>query len=138
MLYEVNVTSPANTPATAPTEVLARLQKGVVTAVSLQIPQGCMGLARAQVWRGASQLWPSTPGAYFKGDGAAIEWAEDYELDDEPLSLRLRVWNIDDTYAHTLTFRFAVISLQQAEEARAMPGLIQRIAGVLFGRRGAA
>lgn len=134
MLYEFDVTAPANTPATAPTEVLARLNKGVITRVSIQIPQGCMGLARAQIWRGGHQLWPIPPGSYFKGDGAFIDWPEDYELTDEPLVLRLRVWNIDDTYSHTLTFRFATITLQAAEEARGIPRILKRLAGLLLGR----
>ena len=134
MLYEIDVTSPANTSAAAPTEVLARLNKGVITQVGVQIPNGCMGLARAQVWRADHQLWPTTPGAYFKGDGAVIQWPEDYELADEPLSLRLRVWNLDDTYAHTLTFRFATITLQAAEEGRGIPAILKRLAGLLLGR----
>ena len=134
MLYVIDATAPANTAASAPVEVAARLNKGVVTQVGVQIPQGCMGLARAQVWRGGHQLWPTTPGAYFKGDGAIIEWPEDYELRDEPLSLTLRVWNIDDTYAHTLTFRFATITLQAAEEGRGIPTILKRLAGFLLGR----
>ncbi|OGR93598.1 MAG: hypothetical protein A2V88_00435 [Elusimicrobia bacterium RBG_16_66_12] len=134
MLYEIDATAPANTAASAPVEVAARLNKGVITQVGVQIPQGCMGLARAQVWRGGHQLWPTTPGAYFKGDGAVIEWPEDYELTDEPLSLTLRVWNIDDTYNHTLTFRFSTITLQAAEEGRGIPTILRRLAGFLLGR----
>jgi len=134
MLYEIDAPAPANTTALLPVEVPARLNKGVITQVSVQIPQGCMGLARAQVWRGGHQLWPTTPGAYFKGDGAIIEWPEDYELADEPLSLTIRVWNIDDTYNHTLTFRFSTITLQAAEESRGVPTILRRLAGFLLGR----
>lgn len=129
MLYEVDVECPANTAAAAPTEVLARLPKGVVTKVAVQIPLGVKGLTGAQVWRGRYQVWPSNPGAYFKGDDVVIEWAENYELRDEPQTLRLRVWNSDDTFAHTVTFRFALVSLEQAE--RAGGGLLGRIADFL-------
>lgn len=134
MLYEFDVTSPANTPASAPTEVLARLNKGLVTQVQVQIPSGAVGLARGQVWRGNSQIWPSNPGGYFKGDDLVLTWDEDYTLADEPLTLRLRVWNVDDTYPHTLTFRFALLGLAQAEEARAAPGLLKRLADAILGK----
>lgn len=134
MLYEFDVTSPANTPATAPTEVTARLNKGVVTQMQVQIPSGCMGLTAGQVWRGNSQVWPSNPGGYFKGDGLVLTWPEDYTLADEPLSLKLRVWNTDDTYEHTITFRFALLSLAEAEERRGLPGLLRRLGDAILGR----
>ncbi len=134
MLYEFDVTSPANTPATAPTEVTAQLNKGAVTQVGVQIPSGCMGLARAQIWRGASQIWPSSPEEYFKGDGDVITWPEDYLLADEPLFFTLRVWNLDDTYDHTITFRFAHLDLESAEEVRGLPALLRRVGQMLLGR----
>jgi len=134
MLYEFDVTSPANTAASSPTEVLARLNKGLVTQVQVQIPSGAVGLACGQIWRGNSQIWPSNPGGYFKGDDLVLTWDEDYTLADEPLTLRLRVWNLDDTYAHTLTFRFALLGLAQAEEARAGPSLLKRLADAILGK----
>jgi hypothetical protein len=134
MLYEFDVTSPANTAASAPTEVLARLNKGLVTQVQVQIPPGAVGLARGQVWRGNSQIWPSNPGGYFKGDDLVLTWDEDYTLADEPLTLRLRVWNIDDTYPHTLTFRFALLGLAEAEERRGIAGLLRRVGEAILGR----
>lgn len=134
MLHEVAVEIPANTPAASPAEATALLNRGVVTGVQVQIPSGCMGLARAQIWRGASQIWPSTPGAYFSGDGDVIRWFDDYEMADEPLFFTIRAWNIDDTYSHTLTFRFELVSLVLAEQRRGLPALIQRIGEVLLGK----
>lgn len=134
MLYEFDVTSPANTAASAPTEVLARLNKGLVTQVQVQIPSGCIGLTGAQIWRGNSQIWPSNPGGYFKGDGLVLTWDEDYTLADEPLSLRLCVWNTDDTYAHSVTFRFALLGLAQAEEQRGLAGLLKRLGEAILGK----
>jgi len=125
--YEFDVTSPANTPQTAPTEVKAPLIKGVITHVHVQIPAGVQGLTGAQIWRANSQLWPTNPPGYIKGDNAIIIWEEDYELEDEPLTLRLLVWNRDDFFPHTITFRFALTPLARAQEIRAGPGLLKRM-----------
>lgn len=134
MLYELDVRAPANTPATAPVEELVRVTKGVVTQVQVQIPGGHMGLTGAQVWRGASQVWPSNPGGYFKGDRAFLTWAEDYLIEDEPLELRALVWNTDTDNAHTVTFRFAMLGLAEAEERKGLPGLLKSIGQALLGR----
>lgn len=125
--YEFDVTSPAQTTRTSPTEVRALLTKGVVTRVAVQIPLGVKGLTGAQIWRGNSQIWPSNPGGYIKGDDVVIEWDDEYDLADQPLTLRLRVWNDDDSYAHTITFRFGLLPLAQAEERRGTPGLLRRL-----------
>ena len=129
--YEFDVTSPAQTLQAAPTEVLAGLNAGVITRVAIQIPRGCVGLVHAQIWRGDFQVWPTNPDGNLKGDNAVIEWNDEYPMDDEPLDLRLRVWNDDDSYAHTLTFRFALLPLDQAEARGASPGLVSRIADML-------
>lgn len=133
MLYELDVTAPANTPATAPEEVELVVVKGVVVKVEVQIPSGPMGLVRAQIFRAGHQLWPSNDGEYFKGDGWIVSWPENYEMADEPLRLTFRVWNLDDTYEHTLTFRVAMVPLAQAEEVRGLPGLFRRLAAAVLG-----
>lgn len=134
MLYDVKVTAPANTPATAPVEELVRVTKGVVTQVQVQIPGGHMGLTGAQVWRGASQVWPSNPDGYFEGDRAFLEWEEDYLIEDEPLELRVLLWNTDTDNEHSVTFRFAMLGLAEAEERKGLPALLRRLAGSILGR----
>jgi len=132
-LYEFDVTSPANPAQASPTEVLATLVPGVITQGEVQIPLGVKALTGAQIWRGDHQLWPSNPGGYFKGDNVRISWDEHYDLEDEPLTLRLRVWNNDDSYPHTITFRFGLLPLALKEEAVRSRGLLERIVRTLFG-----
>jgi hypothetical protein len=131
--YEFDVTSPANTAQASPTQVLAVLTPGVVTQVAIQIPLGVKALTGAQVWRGDHQVWPANPEGFFKGDDTIIAWDDTYDLEDEPLTLRLRVWNNDDSYPHTITFRFAVLPLALKEAAGRSRGLLERIAKTLFG-----
>ncbi len=136
--YEFDVTSPANTPRTAPTEVLARFQKGVIVQWEVAIPGGVQGLTGSFVRRGDVQIVPWNPGAYIKGDDDRIVWQDNYPLDDEPQTLRLFTWNEDDSYAHTVTFRVNLVPLDAAEAVAAAPGLLRRIAQFLGAETGAS
>jgi hypothetical protein len=73
------------------------------------------------------QIVPANPNAYLKGDDDRITWADTYVLDDEPLTLRLFTWNVDDTFPHTITFRINLLPLAEAEDSLAAPGLLKRI-----------
>ncbi len=109
MLYEFDLTIPANTPASAPVSILASLAPGRVSQVSVTFPAGCIGLVHAYIVRSMHQVWPTNPGEQIKGDGQSVTWPEDYNLDDDPFTFTCYGYNLDDTYAHTLTFRFALL-----------------------------
>mgnify|MGYP001573842207 CR=1 FL=1 len=129
--YEFDITSPANTLQADPTEQLVSLNAGVITHVAVQIPRGCVGLVHAQIWRADFQVWPTNPEGDFQGDNVFIEWDEEYVLEDEPLDLRLIIWNLDDSYAHTITFRFALQPLPADAHPQAASGLLVRVARAL-------
>lgn len=111
MLYEFDLTIPANTLPSAPLKLDVVLDAGVITGVQVQIPNGCVGLTHARVYDGNHQLWPSNPDNDFKGSGHVLDWRESYPLEREPFSLTLVGWNNDDTYQHTITFRFELAAI---------------------------
>lgn len=121
MLYSYEITVPANTPVTAPVDTDCQLTKGVITRVSFRPRQFHAGLCHVKVLRGLYQVWPTDPDGDLHGDAFPIEWDEYYELDDEPLTLRIRAWNDDDTYPHTFDISFA---LQPADVVNPQGGLI--------------
>ena len=125
--YEFDVTAPANTPITNPVVVLARLVKGVIVQWEIAIPPGVQGLTGTFVRRAGHQIVPHNPESYLKGDDDRIVWPDNYVLDDEPLTLGLYTWNLDDSYPHTITVRIAVVPMAQAEDQLVAPGLLRRI-----------
>lgn len=92
-----------------------------------------MGLAHVQIWRSEHQVWPANLDGNIAGENAVIGWPEDYDLDDEPYDLTLRGWNDDDSFSHTITVRFALLSLERKAEARESAGLLRRIGQAIFG-----
>lgn len=133
MLYEFDLTIPANTTEASPTELEAVMSVGTIHQVEVQIPLGCKGLTHVQVLRELHQLWPSNPESNVKGDNALIRWREDYDLNETPFSLTLRGWNVDDSYAHTITFRFALLGPDAKQAASETAGLLRRIGDAIFG-----
>ncbi len=131
MFWEYTLTVPANTPASAPVESDVSLSPGVVARVDVQFPRGCVGLVHVQIWRSEHQVWPVNIDGNIASEGQTVSWAEDYDLEDDPTVLTLRGWNLDDSYAHTITFRFALLPLGTGQAQRGAGGLLGRIAAAL-------
>ena len=128
MFYSFDLTIPANTTELAPVEEDVELVAGLVHHVELQFPRGCVGLVHVRVFHALHQLWPANPDGDLSGENALIGWNEEWELEREPLALTLQGWNLDDSYAHTITFRFA---LREAKGgASALPALQPAAAGL--------
>lgn len=108
MFFSFDVTIPANTAAALPQIDQVLLPPGVIQQVDVQFPSGCVGLVHTLCRRGNTQVWPSNPDGDFHSNGMTITWQDEYELDDAPFVLRLVSWNLDDTYAHTITWRFSL------------------------------
>lgn len=119
MFYEFKLTIPANTTSAAPTEEVVEISPGRVVAVEIQFPRGCFALVHVAILQELHQLWPSNPDGDIAAEWANIHFEEDHLIDQEPYQLTLRGWNEDDTFPHTITFRFNIMPL--AAPARPEP-----------------
>jgi hypothetical protein len=131
VFWEYTLTIPANTPASAPVESDVNLSPGTIVRVDVQFPRGCVGLVHVKIWKEEHQVWPVNVDGNIASEGQTVSWPEDYDVTDEPFTLTLRGWNLDDTFAHTITFRFALLELGAAQASRAGGGLLGRIAAAL-------
>ncbi len=132
MFYDWAIVIPKSTTEAVPVETWLELTKGTVHRVEVEFPAGCMGLAHCRIMRGLHQLWPTNPDGSFATDGYTIAFNEATELADEPLALKASGWNLDDTYAHTITWRFALIEASKIGAGERSRTLLERLAR-LFG-----
>ena len=109
MYYDVSFTIPANTAEATPEELRVKLTHGVIHRVEIGFPAGCAGLAHLQIREGGHQAWPTNPDGSFNTDDYTIPIDDYYELFEEPYTLTLTGWNLDDTYDHTLEVRIGVL-----------------------------
>ena len=108
MFYSFDLVIPANTTEASPLRLDVEMAPGTVHRVEVQIPRGVRGLARTRALHALHQVWPANPDGSLTGDDVLIAWTEEWELDEEPFALTLEGWNTDDTFSHTLTWRFAL------------------------------
>lgn len=134
MLFEYPLTVPYGTPAAKPETLEALLCAGTVTRVSVQFPAGCAGMVGVSIWRHDHQVWPVNLDEGIAAEDHVVEFPVSYDLDDEPFAFTLKAWSPGTTYPHVITFRFALLSLEEAQSARGLPGLLRRLAALLLGR----
>ena len=133
MFFEYALTVPANTAQAVPAELDMPLSPGTVARVGIQFPRGCVGLVHVQVFDEEHQVWPANLDGDISAEGIEVSWVEDHDLDEAPFTLTLRAWNDDDSFPHTITFRCAIMPLDQKAEAAASAGLLRRLFEGLMG-----
>jgi hypothetical protein len=106
VFYEFPLTIPANTPATAPTQQTVELSPGTISRVELQFPRGCVGLVHVKVLHALHQVWPTNPDGDISSEGYNVAWSDDYDLSEPPFQFILSGYNLDDSFPHTIIFRF--------------------------------
>jgi hypothetical protein len=134
MLFEYPLTVPAGRAAAAPVTLEALLCAGTVTRVDVQFPAGCVAMVGVSIWRNDHQVWPVNLDESITGEDATVSWPESYDLDDEPFAFTLKGSSPGTTYDHTITFRFALLSLEEVQSARGLSGLVRRLADAILGR----
>lgn len=117
MDYVYDLTIPANTAQMAPVELELPAIEGVIHQFEVGFPKGCAGLVHAMVRRGVHQVWPSNPDSDYNWDNHVYETREHLRMLRRSAPLVLQGWNEDDTFPHTVTFRFGILPASILEAA---------------------
>lgn len=104
--------TPANTAKEDALKTVLKVTSGEIRQVWFYHPPGCAGLAYATIWEGGHQLYPTNPEAAYHGDGQPMSFPDNYKLPAEA-QLKLKTWNVDDTYPHTVYVRLTVIRVKK-------------------------
>lgn len=109
MFYDKAFTVPANTARSSPVETVLQLSHGVMHYLEIGFPAGCAALAHLVLLHQDHQLYPTNPEGSFAADYHIIPIRDYFELFYEPFALKLRGWNLDDSYPHTITVRIGIL-----------------------------
>jgi len=129
--FVFDLTIPENTSQSAPVEQEIELPEGVIHHVDVGFPRGCAGLAHVIVRRGAHQVWPSNPDGSYHWDSFVYALREHYPVERGEAPLVLVGWNDDDTFPHTITFRFSVLPVEIMEPWRVQQGILDHLLQLL-------
>lgn len=122
MIYTATITTEANTAEASAVETVLSVTKGLVWRVEIEFPAGCCGLMRLQIYDGSYQLLPSTPREFMRGDGVVVGFDDLYLKDAAPFVFKIRTWNLDTVWPHTVQVRVCMAS-ERAFMSRYMPSL---------------
>jgi len=134
VLFEYPLIIPADTKEASPEPLDCPLAAGTVTRVDVQFPAGCSGMVHVSIWRSDHQVWPVNLDEGISGEDAIVSWPESYDLDDEPFGFEVRGWSPGTAYPHVVTFRFSLLSLEEAQSARGLTGMLRRLGELFLGR----
>lgn len=109
MIFAMDITTPANTPATAPVYTTIPATRGLVYRVEFDFPPGALGLHYVAVSEGLHQLWPTQPHTWFHPDGLVIGFDETYPKLSPPYEFTAISYNLDDTYDHLVQVRIGIL-----------------------------
>jgi hypothetical protein len=134
MDYSYAVKTTKNTAKADAIETELKLTAGIITQVWMVHPEGCQGLAYAAIFRGGHQLYPANPEEAYHGNDVPMIWDDNYEL-ETPAVLKLKTWNLDDTYDHTVYVRVTVMRPIIDVATQALIDALNIIKQLLTGRR---
>ena len=134
MIYEYNLTIPANTLAASPASLTLPLAPGIIHKFEVEFPAGCNKAVLVTLRRGLHQVFPTNPDGQLAANAYTISYPEYYSVEDKPHQLEAYGWSPDTTYSHTITIRIGVLPRDVLEPGRDAITFLGRLRGLLFGR----
>ena len=134
MLFETSLTIPITATQANPEVVMLGIAHGIITKIMVRPRAGHQNLAHCVILHHEHQIAPSTEGMTLHGEFFPIDWDEYYESYQPPYELKIKGWNLDDTFAHTFTVSVVILP-RKAILALAITDAIKGIFGLLSPRR---
>jgi len=123
MIYQTELTIPAQTARTAPVTAEFTMPYGVIKRIAILFPFGCAALAHIQIYHNEFQVWPTTPGKSFVGDNTYLDFEENYELTEAWNQVRVVGWNEDDSYSHSVNVWISELPIEASWGLAGLLGL---------------
>jgi hypothetical protein len=93
---------PANTSIAIPLITDVTMFSGVVTKLEILYPYGCAGLVGISFWIAEHQVNPNEINTWEIGNDLNKIRNTNIDLTSEPYRLRIKCYNLDELYPHTL------------------------------------
>lgn len=135
MLYEYELTVPANTPASSPVRLDMPLARGIIHQVTIEYRAGARHEVFVVVRRALHQVSPANADGYHKSDFFPITYSTWEPLEEAPYKLEAYGWSPGTTYDHLVTIRIAVTPREVLQPPSEEAGIIKRLGTLIFGGR---
>lgn len=102
MYITQTITVSPNTTRESPYALTIPMINGKIKRLWYSWRYGCADLCGFRATYHEQQLWPYSRNQWLPSFYTPIEIAENYDLDEPPYELTFELYNLDDTYEHTL------------------------------------
>jgi len=110
MIYAATINTLVGKTQSSPERSILKVTSGLVYRVEFSFPPGSAGLLGVAVFDGSYQVWPSTVGQWFCGDGIVIGFEDVYLKQSAPYEFTIVTYNDDTEYSHSLSVRTGMVS----------------------------
>jgi len=108
MWYRGSLKVDAGKTQAEPAEIDVEVCRGTISQFYRLFPPGCAGKVALQVFWQTRQIFPTTPGTYYLGDGSEILGPASVILNEPEYVLTLRGWAPDAEYDHVVYVEFYI------------------------------
>lgn len=110
MWYRGSITVPIGRAAATPITAEVEICRGTIESFYRLFPPGCAGKVHLQIFHQTRQLFPTTPGQSYIGDGSEVLGDASVTIDEPPFVVELRAWSPGTTYHHVVYVEFYIKS----------------------------
>lgn len=112
------LTVPPNTAILSPVTVELELPRGEIERLWVEMPAGCAGLVGVQVWRYTWQIFPRPQGEWYLSNNSTVSFRFREILDDVPLSVTIKAYNLDAIEPHHPWLAFEMVRLRTESQEK--------------------
>jgi len=106
--YRGSITVPGDTAQADAVTAEVEVSAGTISHFYRLFPLGCAGMVHLQVFNGTRQIFPTTPGESYIGDGSEVLGSASIKLSEPPYILELCAWSPDTDYQHIVYVEFYI------------------------------
>lgn len=98
----------ANTVESSPATLVVPICRGVISQFYRLFPEGCSGFVHLQVYHQTRQIFPTSQGESYIGDGSEVLSDTSVNIDEPPYELELWGWSPGSSYGHYVYCEFYI------------------------------
>jgi hypothetical protein len=121
---------PLNTPATAPVASEFWLTQGRLKGIHIGFPRGCYGLVHVQIYHKGVQICPWITTESLHWDNHTYVFPYDYPLTAAPFYLEAVLWNLDDSFNHTIDVGFELLPYTDTDYLAAILSRLEEMVAI--------
>jgi len=111
MLFEYDITVPANTLKSTPKVGELEITRAVIRRIECAFPLGCRDMVQIQLFWGKHPIFPRNSESWVKGNGYVVSHECFYFIYQQPYKLNYKAHSEGTRYEHTITVRIHMMPI---------------------------